>query len=490
MTPHAPSPLRTLAAALLLGLLGQSLFYRAAPGLNVFLWLAGLSATGLILVRGPDRSVPPALGWLAVAALGFGTGFVWRDSPALWFLDCLSLAAVFALIPGPALPRTVREILERAGGSLVSLWGGFPVLALDARREWAATGNARNPTAAAGRGLAVASPLLIAFGSMLIAADARFEQWMGWLLNPEELFPRLLVAGVFAWIAGGALRWVVSRQAATPGVSRPNGFGLGRIEIAVVLGTVNLLFLSFVLAQLGYFFGGSALVLDRPDLTYAAYARRGFFELVGVSALVLPTLLMLDAWVREDRARVVFRWLAGLQIGLVLVIMASAAHRMLLYERAFGLTEARLLAIAFMGWLGLVLLWVVATVLRDRAERFLPGALLTWSLGVFALTAVNPAALVVQANVSRAEQGKGIDVAYLARLGSDAVPDLVAALPRLDSSSRQEVAFRLRCRESRPVTDWREWNLSRVRARSVLEENEADLQSLSEQWGPASRCWD
>ncbi len=490
MTPHSPSPLRTLATALLLGLLGQALFYGAAPGLNVFLWLTGLSATGLILLREPDRSVPPAYGWLAVAALAFGTGFVWRDSPALWFLDCLSLAAVFALIPGPALPRTVREILERAGGSLVSLWGGFPVLALDARRQWAATGDTRNPTVAAGRGLVVATPLLIVFGSMLIAADARFEQWVGWLLDPAELVPRMMVAGLLAWIAGGALRWAVSRQAVASATSRQSGAGLGRIEVAVVLGTVNLLFLGFVLSQLGYFFGGTALVLDRPDLTYSAYARRGFFELVAVSALVLPTLLMLSTGVREDRARSVFRWLAGLQIGLVLVIMTSAVHRMLLYERAFGLTEARLLATVFMGWLGLVLLWFSATVLRDRTERFVPGALLAWSFGVLALQAMNPAAVVVQTNVSRAEQGKGIDVVYLTRLGSDAVPDLVAALPRLDSLPRQELAFRLRCRGSRPVTDWREWNLSRARARSVLEENGPTLQSLSEQWSSDRWCRD
>jgi hypothetical protein len=488
MTPRYPSPLRTLGAALLLGLLGQALFYRAGLGLNVFLWLAGLSATGLILLRGPDRSVPPASGWLAVAALAFGAGFPWRDSAALWFLDCLSLAAVFALIPGPALPRTVRELLERAGGSLVSLWGGFPVLALEARREWAVAGDTRGPTAAAGRGLVVATPLLIVFGSMLIAADARFEQWAGWLFDPAEVLPRLVLAGLFAWIAGGALGWTLSRRAVAAGAVDQSSAGLGRIEIAVVLGTVNLLFLGFVLAQLGYFFGGSALVLDRPDLTYAAYARRGFFELVAVSALVLPTLLALSAGVRENRARVIFRWLAGLQIGLVLVIMASAVHRMVLYERAFGLTEARLLATCFMGWLGLVLLWFVATVLRDRVERFVPGALLAWSVGVLILQAMNPAAVVVQANVRRAEQGRGIDAAYLASLGSDGVPDLVAALPRLDPLPRQAVAFRLQCRGSRPVADWREWNLSRARARATLAANQSALQALSEQWGPSRTC--
>ena len=42
-----------------------------------------------------------------------------------------------------------------------------------------------------------------------------------------------------------------------------------------------------MIVQLRYLFGGAALVHVTAGLTYAQYARRGFFELVTVAALLL-----------------------------------------------------------------------------------------------------------------------------------------------------------------------------------------------------------
>ena len=71
----------------------------------------------------------------------------------------------------------------------------------------------------------------------------------------------------------------------------PSAFTLGIIETSVVLGLLNLLFLSFVVVQVPYLFGGMELVQNTPDFKLAEYARRGFGELVAVTALVLPILL-------------------------------------------------------------------------------------------------------------------------------------------------------------------------------------------------------
>src|SRR5690606_28461555 len=109
-----------------------------------------------------------------------------------------------------------------------------------------------------------------------------------------------------------------------------------------------LLFLFFVLVQFRYLFGGAGMIEVTPGLTYAEYARRGFFELVAASALVLPLLLVGD-WLfdhRGPRDGWIFRALSLLLILLVLVVMASAFHRMRLYLGAYGMTEPRLYATA------------------------------------------------------------------------------------------------------------------------------------------------
>ena len=72
-----------------------------------------------------------------------------------------------------------------------------------------------------------------------------------------------------------------------------------------------------------------------------------------MTALVLP-LLLLAHWLfrsgNHARERF-FKALAGSLLVLLLVIMASALYRMWLYLQAFGLTELRFYATAFMIWL-------------------------------------------------------------------------------------------------------------------------------------------
>jgi hypothetical protein len=212
-------------------------------------------------------------------------------------------------------------------------------------------------------------------------------------------------------------------------------------------------------------------VIPCTDLTYAEYARRGFFELVTVSALVLPLLLLTDWLLRRVRPpeEWVFRALAGLLLLLLLMVMASALQRMRLYQREYGLTELRLYTTAFMLWLGIVFLWLTATVLRGRPERFTFGALVAGLLAVAVLHLLNPDALIARVNTARAGEGKPVDTRYLARLSADAVPVLVEALPALPETERCDLTRTLRLRWSDAADDWPSWSLSRVRAEEAAQ---------------------
>src|SRR5207245_8000783 len=124
---------------------------------------------------------------------------------------------------------------------------------------------------------------------------------------------------------GGYLRFALrsgeGRPAPAAAASSP-GPVLGIVPVATALGLIDLLFLLFVVVQARYFFGGTTLIEHTTGLTYAEYARRGFFELVTASGLVLPTLLGAD-WLLRDAspdARRTFRHLAGLLLGLLAVV--------------------------------------------------------------------------------------------------------------------------------------------------------------------------
>jgi hypothetical protein len=208
-------------------------------------------------------------------------------------------------------------------------------------------------------------------------------------------------------------------------------------------------------------------------LTYAEYARRGFFELVAAAAFVVPVLLVAD-WAAADdavRGRRVLRAMSTLLVLLLAGVLASAAYRMRLYQDAYGLTEQRLYVSVFMVWLTGVLGWLGATVLRGRRRGFAFPAIAGGLACIAALHVLNPHALIARVNISRAASGADVDGSYLLTLSADAVPTLIARLPALPQTERCHVAAMLEERWSGERRGgWRTWNLSDARARRLVAE--------------------
>lgn len=459
-----------LSAALFLGVLGDALLRKTPLGLNVLLWIAALVVVMAIVARAVGARISGGQRWMIPVLLLFAALIVWRDSP--WLLALNLLAIVLALTIGAL--RVPASRLHRAGvadyvvglGSVGAAASGRTVsLMQDVEWQELPRGPQARQAVAVGRGLALAAPLLLIFGALFVAADTVFQSFVSDAVpNGRELVVHgLLVAGFF-WVSGGMLREFLGERELGPAEVRPS-FTLGSTEIVVILGLVDLLFLAFVLVQVRYLFGGSSLVEERTSLTYAEYARHGFFELVTVAALVLPLLLLADWILRRERARheTVFRVLAGALVVLVFIVMASALERMRLYQREYGLTELRLYATAFMVGLAFVFAWLAFTVLRGRRDLFAVGAVVTAFVAVFALNAVNPDALVAKTNLDR----PNLDVYYLTELSDDATPTLVEALATLPPGDRRDLAFALE-EQHRNEGDWRTWNWSRSRANDAL----------------------
>jgi len=268
------------------------------------------------------------------------------------------------------------------------------------------------------------------------------------------------------------------------------------VELTVVLGLLDLLFLAFVVVQFRYLFGGAELVKVSTTLTYAEYARRGFFELVAVAALLLPIMLTIDWLARIDHPHQgrLYRGLGGALIGLLFVVIASALFRMGLYTEEYGLTELRLYTTAFMGWIILVAIWYLVTVLRERRELFVFGAMVAGLVVALSLDGLNPDELIVRTNAARPDAATRFDSSYTSLLSADSVPAAVAALPSMPPRERSFAADAMLRRWRPPeAIDWRTWNYGRWRAWEAVRANEPMLREIAG-WPstgepPPSRSW-
>lgn len=252
------------------------------------------------------------------------------------------------------------------------------------------------------------------------------------------------------------------------------GFTLGTVEVGVIFGLVNLLFLSFVIVQVPYLFGGMELVQNTPDFKLAEYARRGFGELVAVSAIVLPMLLVSHWLIRKETraAEHLFRVLAGVQIVLLFVIMASAVQRLVLLtgNLGYGMTTVRLYPLIFMTWLAIVFVLFATTVLRGARKHFAWAALWSAFLILGATHLFNPNEFIVRHNIALMREGREFDASYNSGLGDDAFPALINAFPEMNEEDQQVVLRELawqNCRK-KDENDLRSLNISRTAASNSL----------------------
>ena len=205
--------------------------------------------------------------------------------------------------------------------------------------------------------VAVSVALLVVFGALFASADAAFAE----VLSKARAERRRRHGGPLDLRLRGdraacsaAPPTCAPRPPDLSGMDGADGPRVGRLEWAVPLGLLVLLFAMFVAVQLTVLFGGSRHVLTTDGLTYADYARGGFWQLLVVTGLTLLVLAGAARWApRATRAdRVLIRVILGALAALTLVIVASALHRMDVYADTYGLTRLRLLVALCELWLG------------------------------------------------------------------------------------------------------------------------------------------
>jgi hypothetical protein len=443
----------TLSALLLGDGFGLNLLFVAVPA-AVAAALAGRAAGRR---PGPWALLHAAagLGLLAVPAL--------RDAGWPSFLGVAAAMALGSLAlnggrnwPG-ALLGTVGMWIDVAPG-VGWAWKGLRELTGESRERWWP----------AIRAAGVAAGLVLVFGTLFAGADAAFADLLGNLV--PNLSPGDTPLRVLFFVAGLVVALAAARAAAAPRrwdrVRTGPGRARGRLEWALPLVVLAVLFTAFNAVQLTVLFGGYRKVLGETGLSYSQYARQGFWQLLMVTLLILVVIAVALRWAPRGAARdrLLVRCVLGTLCGLTLVVIASALRRMELYVDAYGLTRLRISVAGAELWLGLVIVLIMAA--GVFGSRWLPRAIVAGAaVGVLAFGLASPDGLIAQQQVTGYGNSGKIDLAYLRNLSADAVP----ALDRLPEPQRSCALGKIRdaLDEAKP---WYATSLGVARARRILAE--------------------
>lgn len=478
------------------------LFWGKVPGISFAVFVALIVIIGLVLAyRQEVKPAPMALALLVPIAFFTVMTFV-RLEPLTTFLNYLAAIVLLGLFAhtfmGGAWPfyRMINYISGAVRLGISALSKQTAVF-----RDMPGNNDVRKRklTASIARGLLLALPLVIVLAAILASADPIFEAGLREILyfldleNILEYLWRAFMIVVLAYLLAGIYLHAVSKENDSHVLEEKDAKPfLGFVESTVVLGSVNLLFLAFVIVQFRYFFGGNANI-HIDGYTFAEYARRGFGELVTTAFISLLLLQLLSTFGRREgkSQHRTFTVLGVTLVALVGVMLVSALQRLLLYENAYGFSRLRTYTHVFIYWLaGLLLVTLLLVVFHRR--RFFTLAMLLAALGfITSLDLLNVDAFIVDRNISRAlgNQDQQLDTdkmnrhgweqfdfQYLASLSTDALPELSRQYHD-NQQMEQRLAAAIACHAFRNEEynyeefykwskyNWSSFHLSRYRAR-------------------------
>ncbi len=427
-------------------------------------WLAADAVLVLSLLVGVGKGRPGGAAWLlALTSIWMAGATSWHASD--WALAVALPGSVLALA-GLALAcarRTsasnVSDLPAASLQALKALPGGI----VDAARMPSRALGAGTRESAMGvlRGVLLGAPLALLFVALL-AADGAFRRALAhtfgragdgldftlWtvvtgcaLLVSHAVLRRLRAeparpAAPAPFVAFGPYR--VEGDLAAPVVNGRAATRLRPLTWGVVLAQIVAVFGVYVAANAGSLFAGHAHLRARGTVTYAAYLHEGFVQvsvaaLLAVACVVVGHLLLRP---REAGARIAGgRVLSAIELSLLALVgvtLASCAHRLSLYEEAYGYTYLRLgVWLLQLGVAGLLAMTGARCVARGWQGW---GSALAWSGLCFTVFAgsIDADGWIARHNVARARAGAPLDTEYLASLSEDArevLPE-VAAMDR------------------------------------------------------------
>jgi hypothetical protein len=400
------------------------------------------------------------LGW-TVSALALLSVLTFRNA---WWLVTFSVlgalgCATLAIVGG----KQIRSILFGLVATPFAGFRGLPWVSRHLRRESAPTGMGQRTVWT----LVVTGVLLLVFGALLASADAVFSHVLGDLV--PDIDSGTVTRWLFLFVFGGLLAVAgIYTVAAPPDLSSMDKGGpkvLGLLEWGLPVGGLVVLFSGFVAVQFTVLFGGSRHVLVTEGLSYAEYARSGFWQLSTVTVLTLAVLAGVARWAKRDTTaqRNLLRIMLGLICVLSMVIVASALYRMYTYQQAYSFTGERVFIMSFELLLGSIFLLIMAAGIRWNGSWIPQISVGLTVVLLLTLAVLNPEDYVARRNIERYQQVGKIDAWYLRALSADATP----ALTQLPDPVRRCVLSWIN-RDLKDPDPWYGWNLGRQRARDAL----------------------
>lgn len=282
-------------------------------------------------------------------------------------------------------------------------------------------------------GCCISVPLFLLVWFLLITADRVFLNMTERLFDALNLFhvAGMVCMTVFMFFAVYCLlAYLCAKRLNDRYTEKKQAEAAIAVTVALPL---TIMYLVFSVVQVVYLFMGKA---QFQNMTYAEYARQGFFQLLFICILNLVLVLAGGHYFKESGF---LKAVLAVMSMCTYVMIASAAMRMIMYIQHYYLTFLRILVLWALAVLFLLLTGVLASIFFPRFSLFRYGIIVV-AVMYTALSFSKPDYWIALCNLQNARENTVHeffdadayhDYRYLSRLSADAAP---VVLPYLEKA--------------------------------------------------------
>ncbi len=430
----APFPFEKAGLACLLYTILYTLcIYKNISGITMPVWVAGMIALSCYSIRLTGRALKKdsifvivMMMLIGISTFFTGNGYIiWMNYPAEFLLLVSLLLHNFADDARWDMGKYFAEILNAVFGAIGCIGKPF------------SEGNAymkahKKESNGKGQyvivGIAIAIPCVTFLGFLLGTADKVFEhilvETFASFTIPTRVFGIgfMLLFGFFSSYCG--IHYIAEHSKKIVVSSHKNGEPVLAITIT---GMIAVLYVFFSLIQIMYLFIGK---MELPQgMTYAQYARTGFFQLLFVCILNLILVLSMKKHFKESR---VLNAVLLIISGCTYIMTISSALRMSMYIRTYQLTFLRVFVLVALFTIAVLLVGVVLTIIKPDFSFFRFGVVVISTVYViFAFSHIDYFIAEynlykVNENIAESQFGRyTADYQYISNLSTDAAPVIV-----------------------------------------------------------------
>lgn len=272
-------------------------------------------------------------------------------------------------------------------------------------------------------GVAITIPFVVLFLALFRNADTNFNFAVTHFMSFFSILKldQIAMISIYFLIYLSLFLYSYLNYAVRPVQENQKSFDM--LIVGIFLGALNVLFVTFLVFQVAYLFGGEVYIRE-SGISPAQFAREGFFQLAWVISLVVVIFLVI---IRRYHGEMSIKVLMSLLMLQTIIMGIASLKKMHLYQWLGGVTTLRYYIEWFEYFLIAVLvIGIVFTILQKSFHEILNTITVMGLIAFSIVASLNIDYMIASHNIEKFKyEPNKLDTAMLSNLSIDALPALI-----------------------------------------------------------------